>query len=166
MRSRPTRLLLLLAVVICLQCRPMARYRGEVQQSLLSVGHSSGGPAPFLDGAEFFDGGVVTLSEAHRTWFSVLSPADVEEIRNIAGDLRFKTLLTTLNDRHFENEYSDYEEIFVYVPGNEEHWGCDIPTVEIPEELQPYLVRIDRVLRRAFGPRYPLKLAERRRAKE
>jgi hypothetical protein len=165
MLSRPARLLLLLAVVLSLQCRPMARYRGEVQQCLLHLGHSSGGPAPYLEGADVFDGGVVTLSEGSRTWFSVISPADVEEIGNIATDPHFTKLLTTLRERHFEKEYSDYEEIFLYVTDGDQSLGCELPTPEIPEELQPYLVRIDRILGRAFGRRYTLRVAERRHAK-
>jgi hypothetical protein len=164
MISRPARLLLLLAVVLCLQCRPMAHYRGQVQESLLHVGHSSGGPAPYAEFAEILDGGVVTLNAGSRTWFSVIPPADVEEIRSIAHDPRFKELVASLRDQHFEKRYSDYEEVFFELTDGDEALGAEIPTPELPQALQPYLVRIDRVLSQAFGRRYTLNLAERRHA--
>jgi hypothetical protein len=132
-----------------------------VQTSLLQIGLSSGGPAPTLSSATIFDHGTVMLDDGNRAFLAVLPDSDLTEIRAIAASAEFTRLLKWAAAQDFRARYSDYQEIMLYVPGEDGHVGAEIPSVEITAELRAFLVRIDRVLTSAFGSRYRMALSKR-----
>ena len=136
----------LFALVLLTACTILPR--GSAQRAFLQLSYVSGGDAPLFQAAKVFDGGVAEITSGEVSYFIVLPPDKLEELRAIVNDPRFVRAFRT------EDTCCDRANITLLVISNNNEYSFRMLTSNEKPDAASYLDRINAILLSAFGSRW------------